>query len=321
MSVGGLPEATSDELASDSESSSLSSANEELSERLTRTLNQIRAEAIFALKWWRDQDPARAAPLEPVGAILSANNLQVGDGLGDAGFRSDPENFEILFNADTLRRIEEVVIEIFGDDEAFVDSIEEIQRQAASLYLFHEVTHINQRFVEHSLAASMKSAFTPDELSKIDLVADVRAAHCNALIATAIDENADTGPYLEAYRNNLMLSYQLLVRAFSIKNADHKRKRALGLLTCVVLCQSALQAEPAEVSRRVELAVRPAFTSVDGSEGCIVALTCGSMGWEILFHGSVATNRMTIGEMWDSVGTTDPSDILALLRVGYEKLM
>ena len=117
------------------------------------------------------------------------------------------------------------------------------------------------------------------------------------------------------------MSYQLLVRAFSIKDADHKKKRSLGLLTNITLCQSALTATPDEAAKLIELAARPAFTSVDREDACIVALTCGANGWEILFYGKVATNRMTIPEMWEAAGTLEPSDILALLRVAYERLM
>lgn len=297
-------------------------ANEERSEPLTRTLNQIRAEAIFALKWWRETDPTRAAPLEPIVAVLSANNLVASEGLGEAGFKSDPENFEVVFNAGVLRSIAAAVAEIFpGSAPLEIATRAEIGRRATALYVFHEITHITQKFVEHELAKSMKAAFTPDELSKIDLVADIRAAHCNALISTAIEGNSDPGVYLNAYRDNLHLSYQLLVRAFSIKDADHKKKRSLGLLTNITLCQSAQMASSADAPKLVELAARPAFTSVDRGEACIVALTCGADGWEILFHGKVATNRMTIPEMWDAAGSADPTDILALLRVAYEQLM
>jgi hypothetical protein len=141
------------------------------------------------------------------------------------------------------------------------------------------------------------------------------------LISTAKEEISDWEPYIEAYRNNLLLSYQLLVRAFSIENADHKKKRALGLLTSIALCQSAANATGDDAAKRIGLAVKPAFTSVDEDDGCIVALTCGQIGWEILFHGVVKTNRMEISQMWETVGTDDPSDIVALLRVAYELLM
>ncbi|WP_269715005.1 hypothetical protein [Caulobacter sp. NIBR2454] len=297
-------------------------ANEERSDVLTRILNQVRADALFARQWWRDRNPALAAPLEPVVAILSANNLVVSEGLGDAGFKSDPENFEVLFNANYLRSISSAVENLFPIEPGeSPGALEEIIRQAVALYVFHEITHITQKFMEHELAATMKVAFSPDELSKIDLVADVRAAHCNALIDTAKQENLDRNAYLESYRNNLLLSYQLLVRAFSLKDKDHKKKRALGLLTNVVLTQGAITSVGGEATRRMELAVKPAFTSVDLDGGTIVALTCGSSGWEILFHGEVATNRMNVQEMWDAVGDTDTDDILAILRVAYEKLI
>lgn len=295
-------------------------ANEDRSDDLTRLLNRIRAEAIFAVKWWIDVDPGRAAPLEPIVSILSVNNLVVSEGLGDAGFKSDPENFEVQFNAKVLRNINLAVEKLFSQHESG-ETLEELKRQAIALYVFHELTHITQRFVEHNLAKTLKSAFTPDELSKIDLVADVRAAHCNALIFTAKTESQSKEVYLKSYRNNLLLSYQLLVGAFSIKDADHKKKRALGLLTNVALCHSALQSTGEDADRRLALAVRPAFTSVDQDGGGVVALTCAEQGWEILFHGSVATNRMTVAEMWDQIGTSDPTDILALLRVAYERLM
>jgi len=319
---GGDPDQQIDDTAQQVAVTSLSAANEERSDELTRILNQVRADALFAMRWWRENNLALAAPLEPIVGILSANNLVVSDGLGDAGFKADAENFEILFNATYLRAIIDTVGALFPPtEEEAAGAVGEIVRQAIALYVFHEITHITQKFVEHELAKTMKAAFSPDELSKIDLVADVRAAHCNALISTAIDGDLERKGYLESYRNNLLLSYQLLVRAFSVKDADHKKKRALGLLTNVVLTQSALNANGEDADRRMELAVKPAFTSVDPVGGTIVALTCGQAGWIILFHGEVATNRMTVSEMWEAAGTTEPEDILALLRVAYETLI
>lgn len=304
-----------DSVASDSPSP----ASEDCDQYLTATLNRIRAKALFARQWCEEQSLDIAEPLTPIVNILSAHNLVVSDALGEAGFEVSA-NGEIHFNREVLRNVVATTRAIFADRGSMPEeAVEALCEQAIAMYVFHEITHIAQKFVEHGLAQTLKRAFGPDELSKVDLVADVRAAHCNTIVFAAIQNQFSERAYLEILRDNYLLSYELLTKAFSIADADHKKKRALGLLTSAVLVQLALNSDGEKHQELRSLALRPAFTSVDTEQNCIVALTCGSNGWEILFHAQVSTNRITIPEMWDRIGTGEPSDILGLLLVAYEK--
>lgn len=294
-------------------------ANDECDPYLAELVSRIRAKALFARQWCDENDLRIAEPLIPIVNILSAHNLVVSDELGEAGFKHVPPG-EIHFNRDVLRNIVATAREMFGGRNGISpQTLETLCEQAVAMYVFHEITHITQRFIEHGLAQNLKRAFGPDELSKLDLVADVRAAHCNTIISAAVQNQFSERAYLEILRDNFLLSYQLLTRAFSIKDADHKKKRALGLLTNYVLAELALTSDEQDYERIRSLALRPSFTSVDPEQNCIVALTCGANGWDFLFHAEVSTNRMTIPEMWESVGERDPADIIGLLRLAYEK--
>ena len=297
-------------------------ANEDLLDDFDTILSEIRAEAIYAKDWLVAHNAgALSAPLTAVVGVLSAHNLVVSDELGEKGFEVAQSPLRIVFNRHALTLISETIRALFKDEVAQdgEEHLDALVRQGIRLYVFHEVTHIKQQFIEHGLAKSIKRAFTPDELGKIDLVADVSAAHCNAAVLSVIDDDIEVNHYLERYLNSLLLSYELLTRAFLIKDADHKRKRALGLLTGAVLTQVALRSEGSNFDKYLGIAIRPAYTSVDKEDGCVVGLTCGQAGWEVLFHAKVRTNKYSVAEMWEDIGRGDPADIMGFLTVAYLK--
>jgi hypothetical protein len=167
-------------------------------------------------------------------------------------------------------------------------------------------------------AGSLKAAFGPDELSKFDVIADVRAAHCAAMVVVGNEKRADLESYLTVYRSFLLLSYKLLAGVFGVGEKDHKKKRALGILTSIALVQHYLYVDKSEKSLR--WALYPSFTSVVVEDEQIVGLSAAGDSWVILFGGQIASEEMTAMELWESIGIEDPSRIVSFLGLVIRSL-
>jgi hypothetical protein len=298
---------------------SLLAANEEVSaEELSAFLNAVRRDALFAKQWFEDLDNASGDVLKPIVDILATHNLVVGYDLEAKGFEVCEERGEIRFNGGALNSIVTAARSMQtrtteGNEDLFV-------KLAIALYVYHEITHVDQKFIDHALAGKIKTALSPDQLSQFDCIADVNSAHCAALIACAYSDDFSEELYLKAYASNLLLSYQILVRAFGISSGDHKRKRALGLLTNTALTQIAINTdEGARKKAMMSLCIRPCFTGVVPETGEILCVTLGTDGLRVLFCATAATNAMDVESMWLAIGGHDPSEIIAVLRLAYER--
>lgn len=297
---------------------SLLPANEEVSEaELGLLLSAVRIDALYAHQRCEEENNPLAKHLKPIVDVLSSHNIVVSYELGDSGFRVDEATGEIQFNGNALNSIVTAARSMSprGDD----DASEAFTKLAVALYIYHEITHVVQKFIDHALAGKIKQVLSPDQLSQFDCVADVTAAHASAIISCAYAGNFSEEYYLDAYASNLLLSYQVLVRAFGIAKADHKRKRALGLLTNVSIAQLALSAKGEARAILMSLCIRPCFTGVDEDNEEILCITLGPDGPCVLFCGGASTNTLNVKAMWAALGQYDPSEIVALLRLAYER--
>ena len=285
-------------------------------------LNFLLAEACAAahaaLTSWQAENALLSTPLSEIIGVMDAHRLTVANDLGDAGFVLD-ETKEIQFNASALERVVRFVVDLFGNGLP-AEEKRNVEIDAVGLYIFHELSHVLQNFITHPQAKAIKRTFGADEVPRMDVISDIRAAHCVALTKLDRGKSLEDSAYLKCYRDNIMTSYEVLINVFGVQNSDGKKKRALGLLTNAMLAQEAINAEPEAKAELIKQAVRPTFVAVDPEDQAILCQICGSGGWTILFHGVVKTNRISLEEMWNLVGDIDPADIIALLQASYQQL-
>lgn len=284
---------------------------------LNLALATAQADARRAIAWYDTADGVFPAPLAVMREALEQNQLLASDELGERGFVVDATNARILFNSRYLDGVVRSTTETFlmrygrSPEAAAVSA-----QQAVGLYMFHELFHISQNFIDHELAGVIKEAFGPDELSKFDVYADVIAAHCQTLV-DLLEKAPNLDNYLPTYGAYLTLSYDVLTGAFEL--SPHKKKRALGLITSRMLVERALW-EGETGGDVADLALSPVYTSIAEKSGHIIALVGRDHAWEILFYAR-AENPMDLLAVWEAAGKAPPSDVLALLFPFYEQVV
>lgn len=270
-----------------------------------RALARQRAKALEALAHRKDGD-SLFDPLLYVIPMLERYEMLAADGLGERGFAVDDENQRVLFNRYPIERIIRHINEQFGGLNS--NDLDKLVDQSVGLYLYHELFHIEQNFENHELAQIIKEAFGPDELSKIDVYADVVAAHCQTLVDLSGTET-DIKKYLEAFGSNISLSYEILSGAFE-SVSPHKKRRGLGLMTSRLLVERAINSNLDD--KTVEEALAPVYTSVSLESSHIIALTTTGNGWIVLFYAQTL-DKDALSNMWDRAGTAKPRELLSLL--------
>ncbi len=273
--------------------------------RINIALKVARKQALEAIALYDDNE-ALSAPLRYVGPTLQRFNMVAATGMAGAGFVVDEEVETVFFNVETLDRIIAYVEQAFNNYPGI--EVQTLVSQSVGLYLYHELFHIEQNFEDHDLASIIRSAFGSDELSKLDVYADVVAAHCQALIDFA-GQPLDRASYLSFYGSNLTLSYDILAGAFE-STSDHKKRRGLGLMTVRYLVERAMRSGATE--DMVDDALLPAYTSVALDSGHIISLTIADTGWTILFYAHAA-DPSALQKLWDRAGVAKPDELLRLL--------
>jgi hypothetical protein len=287
---------------------------------LEEVINSVKDDVIAAEGWLVANFPEMAPVLGGIVRVLTTHSLHVSTELGEAGFARDAAAARLYFNAASLVSIWFAASDILAaqDDTESPEVLASFRRNALGLYVLHEIVHVVQNFEKHGLAQILKDAFGPDELSKFDLVADVAAANGMTIAALAREGEFESANYLRLFGSNVLLAYELLSRAFKTAGIDHKKKRALGLLTSLTLVRLALEANDPQVRDHLQrLATTPAFTSVDKASGTIIALTCcgNPGGWKILFGASADPD--TISALWSDPGSSSPERALGILISAY----
>lgn len=258
-----------------------------------------------------------ARPLSRVAAVLRNHKLDVSDKLGDAGFNQDKARSELVFSTDALRRMWSVVDQLPLAANATQEELAALRRRSIALYVLHETYHIVQNLAEYELAQTLKQAYGADELSKFDLVADVVAANCLTILQAVERGDYDPVNYVKAFAANVLLAYELLCHGFNTTGVDHKKKRALGLLTCATLARRAVEAnEREQFLKLMPLATAGAFTSVDIEQGAIVALTLKpNPGWSVLFRAK--TSPQVAAQLWKAVDLAQADVALGVLWAAF----
>lgn len=273
-------------------------------------LRRIRERTLAAIAWYDNEPETFPEPLACVRGPVERYELLAAEGLGDRGFVVDLGVGAVLFNAGYAEEIRSSVIEAFTERYGFTrESAEDVAGRGLALYVFHELFHINQKFDDHQLAGIIKDAFGPDELSKLDVYADVIAAHCQSFVQQAEAQDRDWERYLDAYASNVTLSYNVLTGAFS-KLGDHKKRRALGLVTSRLLIEKLRGVS--DDDEFAEIALCPVYTSIAFETGHIIALVSRENAWEILFWAQVE-EADRLRALWERTGTAAPEDLLALM--------
>lgn len=284
---------------------------------LNLALATAQADARKAIAWYDKADGVFPAPLAVMREALEQNRLLASEELGERGFIIDANNARILFNSRYLGGIVRSTTETFVQRYRRTPAAAAVSAQkAVGLYLFHELFHISQNFIDHELAGVIKEAFGPDELSKFDVYADVIAAHCQTLVDQA-GKAPSLDDYLATYGAYLMLSYDVLTGAFEL--SPHKKRRALGLITSRMLVERALW-EGEAGGDVADLALSPVYTSIAETSGHIIALVGRDHAWEILFYAR-AENPVDLLALWEATGKAPPADVLALLFPFYEQVV
>jgi hypothetical protein len=113
--------------------------------------------------------------------------------------------------------------------------------QAIRLFVYHECTHISQAMDTLTTVGSLRRAYGPEIVSRIDYVADMIAAHSAAAVFLADRSDAKfRRAFLEAFRDYITLSVHILLRAFPPAGREPKMRRALSLLLTAAKCDLAL---------------------------------------------------------------------------------
>lgn len=280
------------------------------SDALNDALGRVRQRALAAVSKYDQEGWVLPKPLALIAPSLQALDLVASDALGERGFVVDWGECVVHFNATYLGKIIRGTVSTFVDRYGFGSDVANLMAdRAVGLYVFHELFHINQNFIDHEAAAIVKEAFGPDELSKIDVCADFIAAHCQAIVDQSEGVDQDWEAYLQYYASNITLSYNILMGSFSAL-APHKKRRALGLMVGRLLVERAISA--GADSELKELVVWPVYASVANIEGYLVALISRENAWEILFYAQVEDTRV-LQELWENVGVAPPEDLMALM--------
>lgn len=289
---------------------------------LDELVEGIRQRALVAIRYYTDNSNSIPYPLDLIHNSLSSYKLCVSKDIGERGFLVNESDKFIAFNAGYIGCIRDDITEMFIEKYKCANEDATIfASEAISLYIFHELFHINQNFIDHELATIIKGAFGPDELSKIDVYADVIAAHCLAFVQQSEKDNTDWNDYIVTYAANITLSYNVLTRSFS-NSGDHKKRRALGLLTSRLLIEYALDAKAANEDNEEiqDLPICPIYTSVSQSTGHIIALSSRENAWGVLFYAQVDDHNK-LAHIWNSIAIEPDEDIIAMMMPLCEAAM
>lgn len=294
----------------------LKPANEEVSsEALEATLAEILRGARYALSWYHENELDHLArPLQKAMDQVQGYTITVSDELGEAGFDLHESSRTVLLSSSALNAIVASSVS-FGRVRQEDTLKNPLVVAAISIYLFHELTHIAQKLIKHEQARELKDAFGNDIFAMIDCVTDIKAAHCATLISIAFNGQFSKQKYISLFKGNVLLAYQLLIDAFSIKGAEHKRKRALGILSTSAICDVALNCTDHRRTGFMSVAMTPVFTSFVPDQGKIVCL-CPENG-DIVFVSGKSSNGLTAAELWDTLENIPIPDALAFLRLAF----
>lgn len=297
-------------------SSNLIPANEQVSsEALEATLAEILRSGRYALSWYQENELDHLArPLQKAMDQVHGYSVKVSDEIGEAGFDLDETSRTIFLSSFALNAVVTSSVSFGGVKDS--DPLKNpLVVAAISIYVFHELTHISQKFVKHEQARDIKDAFGNDIFAMVDCLTDIRAAHCATLVAIAFDGSFSKADYVSTFKVNVLLAYQLLIDAFSIKGAEHKKKRALGLLSTSAVCDVALSCADGQKAKLMSIAMTPVFTSLVVSKGRLICL-CPESG-DIVFVSERSTNELTAVELWETLENIPVAEALAFLRFSF----
>lgn len=295
---------------------SLKPANEEVSaDALEVALAEALTGGRFALSWYHENELDHLArPLQKALDQVRGYAVKVSADIGDAGFALDENSRTLFLSSSALNAVVASSVS-FGNIKGSDPLAHPLVSAAISIYLFHELTHISQTFIKHEQAKDLKDAFGNDIFAMIDCITDIKAAHCETLISVAFSGSFSKADYISTFKFNVLLAYQLLVDAFSIKGAEHKKKRALGLLSTSAICDVALLCDDGRRSGLMSMAMTPVFTSLVRSKERMVCL-CPENG-DIVFVSDKSSNGITAVELWDSLENVPVPEALSFLRLAF----
>ncbi|RYZ61926.1 MAG: hypothetical protein EOP09_19355, partial [Proteobacteria bacterium] len=171
-------------------------ANEQVSSaEVDAILAEIIQNGRFALAWCLENEfDHLARPLQKALAQTTGYTLRVSDAIGEAGFDIDDQNRYILLSTSAVNAIVAAASSLSGSklDNPLND---ELVVAAITLYVFHELTHISQKFLKHEQSGDIKQAFGKDIFSMIDCVTDIKSAHCVSIIAMAFEGKFSKASY------------------------------------------------------------------------------------------------------------------------------
>lgn len=276
---------------------------------------RIILDARYALSWCHENDfDALARPLKKALDQTIGYTIQASNNIGEAGFELDEHNRIIFFSFSAVNAVIASSISFSGiKSKNPLDN--PIVQNAIAIYLFHELTHISQKFVEHSQAKELQEAFGKDIFSMLDCITDIKAAHCVTVMLQSASGQFSKHDYVTLFSSNVTLAYHLLIDAFSIKNADHKRKRALGLISTCAICDVALEAEPLNKSALMATAMTPVFSSYSATKKRITCLAPES--GDIVFVSPTQRNSITAEEIWKSLENIPLSEVKIFLKASF----
>lgn len=294
----------------------LNPANEQVSaEAVEIALAEIVQNARYALAWFEENDLDHLArPLQKALAQTIGYSIRLSDNIGEAGFDLDESNRTIFLSSFALNAVIASSSAISGTKRE--DPLEiPLVSAAIAIYLFHELTHISQKFIRHEQAGEIRGAFGDDIFAMIDCITDIKAAHCATISAIAFDGSFSKTEYVSIFSNNVVLAHHILVNAFSIKNAPHKKKRALGLLSTSAICDVALKCQDGKKNALMALAMTPVYSSIIPEKQKILCI-CPESG-DIIFVSDENTNGLSATELWESLENIPTGDAIAFLRLAF----
>ncbi|HWE46585.1 MAG TPA: hypothetical protein VG407_11215 [Caulobacteraceae bacterium] len=278
--------------------------------QLTKTLASIQNQALETLESFSPRERQAAAHLRSVCSVLKGYNLEASFSTGDAAFQIDDQQRLIAVSAPALLATQEAARRLVSEGTSNDSSATAAagEREALSMFLFHEATHVAQRIRAFSAVGHIKSALGLDTLSQIDLVADLRAAHCCSSLQLG-SQNVDASAYLSTFSARVRLACELLVRAFPIRGREHKKRRALSLLYTHVVAERALSSGSVLSASLLSEVFEPVYVSVNPTDGALVGV---SNDQSLVLLVTDRTKECT--SLWDTIGTVRTDESAAILK-------
>ncbi|MBD3833178.1 hypothetical protein [Brevundimonas bullata] len=287
-------------------------------DELNQAITEVMVRARYARDWCEANNfDAQASPLVSVLNQIVGHSIIASTEVGEGGFHLDESSRTIAFSAQAMGAVI-LTASILNPDELSQPLVNRpMGMSILSLYIFHEITHIAQKFTTHKQAQTIKRALGKQFLATIDTRADLKAVHCATIIQCAYGDNFSKNSYVNLLHDNAILAFRSVTDAFSVKDATHKQQRALGLLCTIAICESALNCCIKNARKIYVTAASPLFAGYDPQEKVI--LCCNLDNGDIVFISQPYNNSTTAEDVWLNIEKTDIFSAKSFLRMSFEE--